>query len=280
MFSGDFNHDHYTDILFYYNGDGNWWLGQGSSAGTLTWSWASNTNQIGSGNQNLLDSGHKIYMGDFDGDGKTDALFYHSNGDFYLGKFNSSGTLQWGFVGNVAGFGNLLDSHQIFIGDFNGDGRSDVLFNYVGDGNWFIGKGVASGALSWSYFGNTAGYGNVLDASHRTFLGRFNLDGYVDVLIYDSRNGNWYLGAGNSSAVPTWTLITNTAGFGNLLDGKHKLFSGDFMGSGINQLLFLDNLGADKNLWLGVFWSNNTVQWPAIDTTGTMYWPQGYGNGY
>jgi hypothetical protein len=42
MLRGDFDGDHRADALFYYRGDGNWWLGA-SDGGRLSWRLAGNT---------------------------------------------------------------------------------------------------------------------------------------------------------------------------------------------------------------------------------------------
>ena len=46
--------------------------------------------------------------------------------------------LVWSLVGNTAGFGHAInDPRPFWIGDFNGDGRSDILFYFRGDLNWW-----------------------------------------------------------------------------------------------------------------------------------------------
>ena len=53
-----------------------------------------------------------------------------------------------------SGFGNIMDGkHPVWIGDFDGDGGSDVLFYYAGDDNWWLGNSVGDG-ISWSLLGN------------------------------------------------------------------------------------------------------------------------------
>ena len=41
-------------------------------------------------------------------------------------------------------------SRQMFFGDYDGDGKTDTLFYYEGDGNW------------WGSAGNTSGFGALL----------------------------------------------------------------------------------------------------------------------
>ena len=69
--------------------------------------------------------------------------------------------LNWNFVGNTANFGNLLDGHHIlWDGDFNGDGRADILFHFSDYQNWFLGRyDLANNQLNWNPIGNTNFFG-------------------------------------------------------------------------------------------------------------------------
>jgi hypothetical protein len=63
--------------------------------------------------------------------------------------------MQWSLVSQTAGFGNLLDGrHPIRLGDFAGVGRTQVMFHYNGDGNWWLGD-VTNRQMHWSLIGNT-----------------------------------------------------------------------------------------------------------------------------
>lgn len=61
------------------------------------------------------------------------------------------------------GFGNVADGRPFWIGDFSGDGRTDGLFYFPGDENWWLGRFDAAGNLTWNLAGNTAGFGQVWD---------------------------------------------------------------------------------------------------------------------
>jgi hypothetical protein len=49
------------------------------------------------------------------------------------------GQLNWTMVSKTVAFGNLLDGkHPVWVGDFTGVHRRQILLQYVGDGNWWL----------------------------------------------------------------------------------------------------------------------------------------------
>ena len=249
---GDFTGVGRTQILFYYNGDGHWWLGDFVN-GQIRWSLVSQSAGFG----NLLDGRHPIWLGDFTGVGRTQILFdYNGDGHWWLGDF-VNGQIRWSLVSRSAGFGNLLDGrHPVWLGDFTGVGRTQVLFYYNGDGHWWLGD-VVNGQMQWSLASQTAGFGNLLDGRHPIWLGSFTRAGRTQILFYYNGDGHWWLGDFVNGSIQ-WSLVSQTAGFGNLLDGRHPIWLGDFTGGGRTQVLFYYN--GDGHWWLGDF-VNGQIQW-------------------
>jgi hypothetical protein len=136
--------------MFYYAGDGNWWLGD-IVAGQLQWSLVSQSAGFG----NLLDGQHPIWISDFTGARRAQVMFYYAgDGNWWLGDM-FGGQLQWSLVSQSAGFGNLIDGqHPIWIADFVGAGRAQILFYYAGDGNWWLGTHGGANII-WDFIGNT-----------------------------------------------------------------------------------------------------------------------------
>jgi hypothetical protein len=63
--------------------------------------------------------------------------------------------MSWSGAGNTSGFDNLLRSGvDFFTGDFTMSGRSQVLFYYNGDGNWWLGSIGSSGDIIWKLMNN------------------------------------------------------------------------------------------------------------------------------
>ena len=261
FFTGDFNSDGKQESLFYYPGDGNWWLGSTSGSAILDWSFVGNTAGFG-----RLDDGRPIWTGDFSGNGKTDLLFYYpGDNNWWLGEFDAQNQLTWSLAGNTAGFGQVWDGRPFWIGDFDGNGKADVLFYYPGDSNWWLGT-FNGDQLQWSFAGNTAGFGQLADG-RPIWSGDFAGNGKTDVLFYYPGDNNWWLGQFDAQNQLTWNLAGNTAGFGQIWDGR-PFWTADFDGNGKADVLFY--YPGDGNWWLGTF-NGDQLQWAFAGNTGRPY---------
>ena len=144
---GDFDGDGADELLCYFPGAGDWWLGDVSGT-QLTWSMVGNTQkQFGQ-----VFDGRPFYPGRFSGADATELLFYSpTDHNWWLGSWSGTG-LSWTFAGNTEGGANRL----FWVGDFGADGQ-DILLMYVpGDGNWWEGM-YSAGQLQWWQVGNTLG---------------------------------------------------------------------------------------------------------------------------
>jgi hypothetical protein len=186
-------------------------------------------------------------QGNFTSAGKTDLLHYFAlDGNWWLGHFVET-QLTWTLVGNTSGFGNLADGRRFWVGSFTRFGQLDLLFYASGDGNWWLGH-FTDNHLNWTRVCNTAGFGNLNDG--RPFwIGNFSSSEQADLLFYSPSDGHWWLGRFADMQL-TWTLVADTAGFGNLNDGR-PFWAGNFTGSDRTELLFYTP--GDGNWWLGHF---------------------------
>ncbi|MBL7663002.1 VCBS repeat-containing protein [bacterium] len=148
---------------------------------------------------------HEAQLGDFNGDGKTDvvqfAQLHNREGHVSLSDgstfVSQSATNPWG-----SGFGDLWQDR---IGDFNGDGKSDVIqiayskkhptqnagHVWLSDGTKFISQGI------WAHATSDPG---------RFILGDVNGDGRTDLLMFpeeeDSGYADVWLSSGSSFIGP------------------------------------------------------------------------------
>ena len=277
VWNADFTGEGRADILFYSPGDGNWWIGKIAGlvtgpidASTFTWNLVDNTNKFGA-----LADGRPLRIGRFEWPDKNDVLFF-SPGDsaWWLGTvtfslFDAKYHLTWRNVGTT-GFGNVGDGRLIWVENFLGSGRSEVLFYYHEDGNWFLGR-MDKGNLTWNPVAKTA-FGD-LRVAHRTWTGNFGGDSGTDLLFFYSGDQNWWLGS-FSNGLLVLTLVTDvTADFGNV-DDKRPIWIRDFTGGGRAQVLFY--YLRDGNWWVGTVvnsqpsLSKSKLSWNNITNTGAV----------
>ena len=108
--------------------------------------------------------------------------------------------MSWTRAGNTSGqagspwnFGNISTGCPFFTGDFTGSGKTEVMFYYPGDGNWWLAT-FAGTAMSWQLKGNTAGFGNI--SSCPFWTGDFTGVSHAQVMFYYSGGEkNWWLGS-------------------------------------------------------------------------------------
>ena len=157
---------------------------------------------------------HLRSLGDFNGDGKDDVLLRHDDGRWYFYPMN--GRTSMAGRGTVPRMTADLAWQVTGIGDFDGDGRDDVLLRHA-DGRWYFyplnGRAVRPGS----------GEGRLISDTTRTVagIGDMNGDGRADILIrrddggwhYYPMNGrNRIVGEGpvGLAADAAWTLAVPT----------------------------------------------------------------------
>lgn len=216
-------------VLFNYADDGNWWLGEIDTGLTQRWNLVGNTRAFG----NLVSIHHLIIPGYFLEAGVGSLIMYYSkSGNWHLGWIEGASAIQWNHVASNP-FGELKDGmHLNARGDFDGNSRDEILFYNAGDGNWWFGwiegHGYSS-AMKWKLVGNTRGFGNLTDGYHLHISGDFDGDGRNEILMYSSKDGDWY----NLKT----HKIGNTQGFDNLADYNHEVVPDKFTGAAKLELL-------------------------------------------
>jgi Metallo-peptidase family M12B Reprolysin-like len=254
---GDFTGTGGSDVLFYYPGDDNWWVGT-LSGGNLQWSLAGNTAGFG----HAINDGRPFWIGDFNGDGHDEVLFYYPGDDnWWLGTFSGT-SLSWQLVGNTVGFGHAInDGRPFWTGYFSSLTNEQILFYYPGDQNWWLGT-ISGGSLTWQLVGNTSGFGQVADG-RPIWIDDFDANALDDVLFYYPGDHNWWLGSITGGNLQ-WTLVGNTTGFGTIWP-VCAFWTGYFRGVFRADVLFYQP--SDGNWWLGTLAGSN-LGWTMVGNTG------------
>jgi hypothetical protein len=170
--------------------------------------------------------------GDFDGDRKTD--FFIFVGKSHVGYVGLSTGYSpfgrgWGVWVGPDGFGSNPRFH--YIGDFNGDGRSDLGYFEPTNAAFYVSLSTGS-----SFFGPgsgiwASGFGHNM-GNH--LVGDFNGDGRDDLMFYDDRAKTLSVSLSTGAAFggPGSGMWIGPYGFGS----QPRHLTGDFNGDGVTDL--------------------------------------------
>ena len=201
--------------------------------------------------------------GDFNGDKRTDVLVHNGNGIMTYRSTGSQLELAFSAVERVPGSWQFQPNDQFWTGDFNGDGKDEVLvFNGV---DWvmpYLGLLADDGSgglrLIARYDGSMPGW--QFSKDDHFYVGDFDGDGRQDVFVFNG--SNWaipYLGMLRSTGsglvlqhrfdanLPSWQMTSSD-----------QFFVGDFNGDGKADL-YVFNGHAWSMPYLGLLASNGST---------------------
>jgi hypothetical protein len=139
------------------------------------------------------------------------------------------------------------------VGDFNGDGKDDVVNYHPDSGTWWVNRSTGSGFVQelWATFGTKTGW----DAQ---LVGDFTGDDSDDVANYHSTSGRWWI---NRST--TFAFVQELWATFNTKTGWDPQIVGDFTGDGKDDVV---NYHSAKlaGYPVGVVASHSSTQ-PSVD---------------
>ena len=121
--------------------------------------------------------------GDFNGDGIPDTAFFNQDGSWWVCLMKANGT----FVNqNWANWNPASTWGKIEVGNFNGDGKTDILGMTTGGADWVgLSTGTAFTATFWAQWAPAAAWTSFT-------VGDVNGDGKTDLI--GEYAGKWYVG--------------------------------------------------------------------------------------
>ncbi len=169
------------------------------------------------------------------------------NGQAFSGS-NFSNTFAWAAGAN----------YQPFVGDFNGDGDTDIGLRDTTTGKWYFAFSNHAG-----YYNNTLDFDWVAGTQYQAVVGDFNDDGLIDIALRDATDGSWHFafsdGKGNFS---------NTRGFTWLAGAQYQPVAGDFNGDGRTDIALRD---ATTGIWYFAYFDGVS----SYDNVTTFQWVAG-----
>jgi hypothetical protein len=214
----DFNLDGKSDV-FWRNDNGE------------IYAWNSQSGQGAFQGQTLGNPGlgwHVQDTGDYNGDGKADVLWRSNAGDLYVYKSDAGSAVS--FTGQSISYVDPVWAVVPQAGDFNGDGRADILFRNSATGEVYVWNSQAGGEAV-NFLGQSLG---TIGADWAIkAVGDFNGDGRSDIL-WRSDAGDVYVWLDSPSGPPAMTgqSISSVGNDWSLIG------VGDFNGDGRDDVLW------------------------------------------
>ncbi|GHD75137.1 FG-GAP-like repeat-containing protein (plasmid) [Streptomyces goshikiensis] len=181
--------------------------------------------------------------GDLDANGTRDVLATDAtSGDLYLypgsGTMNANGTL-----GNRVKIGSGWNSMtNVTVGDYNGDGKADVLATESAAGDLYLYPG-SGGANGMNTLGARVKIGAGWSGMHDVTRMDVNKDGKADVVAVETSSGNLYAypGTGTLNGMSTLGARVQIGAGWNAMNSL--VTPGDMNSDGINDLVAKDETG-------------------------------------
>jgi FG-GAP-like repeat len=182
--TGDFNGDQKTDLVHFVNDGGagyiHIWKSNGDGTFTVDKSF---TPWIGYA---VNSNSYNYLTGDFNGDGKTDLVHLFDNNYIHTWLANNTGTFDTkALFSPRSGYAIGANNYKYLTGDFNGDGKTDLIHLVSNDGvNVWFSKGDGTfeikqplGFKPWNTY-------PVDSNQYKYITGDFNGDGKTDLIHF------------------------------------------------------------------------------------------------
>jgi cold shock CspA family protein len=225
---GDFNGDGRSDVLFHWKSTGRNFLYFSNGNGTFT----TYLNPIPVGQ--IDEYPDNLRVGDTNGDGRSDIYFHwKATGSNLLYFSNGNGTFTR-YVDPVSRADADANPDNVQFGDFNGDGRSDLIFHWKSLGRNYL--YFSNGDGSFVRYENPISTAD-LDANPDNMrIGDFNGDGRSDLYFHWKSWGRNYLYFSNGDG--TFTTYLNPIDPADVDANPNNMLLGDFNGDGRCDVFF------------------------------------------
>ncbi|WP_243398024.1 SpvB/TcaC N-terminal domain-containing protein [Leptospira kmetyi] len=214
------------------------------------------------------------FPGDYDGNGLSDSVLFdeptgqwtlmlNKGGSFeflrfakkfqnlFRGDYSPDGNLDSVSTNDSTKAGKNRDKINFLVGDYNGDGRTDISLYDARSGRWLVGENYRNDnksdpiyfKMQWKLYKVFTIAEQSLFTNDR-FSGDFNGDGFSDFLFFDRSSGEWTLGETGDGTI-NFRIWSKTPQFKPIT----RWLQGDFNGDGRTDIGFFS--ANDGKFWIG-----------------------------
>lgn len=190
LWVGDFDGDGRDDLLCH-NSFGRSYIDYANTSGNL---WGTNWSRTtGDTDWCRISSSQKLLVADFNGDDRDDLLCHNSAGHSFIDYANSSGQFlgtNWSRSAPDTddSWCRLSSSIELLTGDFNGDGRDDLLCSSRTNGKKWIDYASSTGKFTGTNWHRSSGW--CYGSTATLLTGDVNGDGRDDLLCHYRSSGS------------------------------------------------------------------------------------------
>ncbi|MCP4167500.1 MAG: hypothetical protein GY759_16645 [Chloroflexi bacterium] len=239
-FQGDFDGDGLDDLATWgSSSSSSWQFVRAHGASGTTFDFATVEGNLGDLTGGDTD---QMVVGDFDGDGKSDVIGW--NGSAWDARISQGTSTAFDFTTVSSNLGALGggDATALLVGDFDGDGKTDLAARNDNDSAWTIWRsaGILDNDLQFQKITQTS-LGADISPSDTHHIADFDGNGKSDVLaLVDSEIDAW-LSQGLDDVMPFQLVDNNLLQFGGQPLIQNLI--GDFDGDGKTDYASLDSSG-------------------------------------
>lgn len=244
IYTGDFSGDGRSDLL-YHTIQGRSYINfsqKGGHFNKVNWSRDNARGRNIDRNWCRTNSKRKLFIGDFNGDGRDDLLCQNFKGQTYIDFAAADGTFSgtnWDRMsdsenGTDRNWCSLSSKNKLYIGDFNGDGRDDLLCHTT-EGSSYIDYADSAGRFrgtNWSRLATKKWCKT--SATQKLLVGDYNGDGKADLLCHNSSGLSFidYASSRGEFDCNDWMSTTPWC----RISSKLRIYAGDVTGDGKTDL--------------------------------------------